>query len=134
MIIECDFIVVVINEADGLTKDAQHALRRTMEKYMNNMRVIMCCNTISKIIGPIRSRCLLIRIPLPTEVEVRCHGDMNSFVIIYLHGFKVYRGLQHVATQEKIVLPENMAKKLIQASERNLRKALLIFEASKVRQ
>jgi replication factor C subunit 3/5 len=63
-------LVVVINEADGLTKEAQHALRRTMEKYTANMRVILCCNSISKIIGPIRSRCLLIRVPLPTEVEV----------------------------------------------------------------
>jgi replication factor C subunit 3/5 len=65
------FVVAVINEADELTKEAQHALRRTMEKYMNNMRIILCCNTISKIIGPIRSRCLLIRIPLPTEQEVK---------------------------------------------------------------
>lgn len=68
--IKLNFLVVVINEADGLTKEAQHALRRTMEKYTKNMRVILCCNTISKIIGPIRSRCLLIRVPLPTELEV----------------------------------------------------------------
>ncbi|KAJ3283855.1 Replication factor C (RF-C) subunit, partial [Blyttiomyces sp. JEL0837] len=63
------FKVVVLNEADGLTKDAQHALRRTMEKYMGNLRVILCCNTTSKIIAPIRSRCLLVRVAAPTDAE-----------------------------------------------------------------
>lgn len=62
--------VVIINEADGLTRDAQAALRRTMEKYMNNMRLILCANSTSKIIAPIRSRCLLVRVAAPDEAEV----------------------------------------------------------------
>ncbi|KAJ2234712.1 Replication factor C (RF-C) subunit, partial [Coemansia sp. RSA 475] len=55
------FKVVVVHEADALTRDAQHALRRTMEKYMGNMRVILCANSTGKIIGPVQSRCLLVR-------------------------------------------------------------------------
>jgi hypothetical protein len=62
--------VVIINEADQLSRDAQAALRRTMEKYMNNMRIILCANTTSKIIAPIRSRTLLVRVAAPNEVEV----------------------------------------------------------------
>lgn len=62
--------VVIINEADALTRDAQAALRRTMEKYMTNMRLIMCANNTSKIIAPIRSRCLLVRVAAPTDEEV----------------------------------------------------------------
>lgn len=63
-------IVVVINEADSLTRDAQAALRRTMEKYMSNMRIILCANSTSKLIAPIKSRCLLVRVPAPTEEQV----------------------------------------------------------------
>ena len=62
--------VVVINEADSLSRDAQAALRRTMEKYMSNMRIILCANSTSKLIAPIKSRCLLVRVPAPTEEQV----------------------------------------------------------------
>ena len=62
--------VVVIHEADSLTRDAQAALRRTMEKYMTNMRLILCANSTSKLIAPIRSRCLLMRGAAPGEDEV----------------------------------------------------------------
>lgn len=64
-------LVVIINEADSLTRDAQAALRRTMEKYMSNMRIILCANSTSKLIAPIKSRCLLVRVAAPTENEVR---------------------------------------------------------------
>ncbi|KAM6145427.1 replication factor C subunit 3 isoform 2-T2 [Phoenicopterus ruber ruber] len=61
-----DFKVVLLTEVDKLTKDAQHALRRTMEKYMATCRLILCCNSMSKIIGPIQSRCLAVRVPAPS--------------------------------------------------------------------
>ena len=53
--------ILLLDEADYLTIEAQAALRRTMEKYMNNMRLILCANSTSKIIAPIRSRCLFVR-------------------------------------------------------------------------
>jgi replication factor C subunit 3/5 len=62
--------VVILNEAESLTKDAQHALRRTMKKYMKNLRVILICNSTSRILAPIRSRCLLVRVPAPSSEEV----------------------------------------------------------------
>ena len=62
--------VVIINEADSLTRDAQAALRRTMEKYMSNMRIILCANSTSRLIAPIKSRCLLVRVAAPDEGEV----------------------------------------------------------------
>lgn len=64
------FPVVIINEADSLSRDAQAALRRTMEKYMSNMRIILCANSTSKLIAPIKSRCLLMRVAAPSPEEV----------------------------------------------------------------
>ena len=62
--------VIVLTEVDQLTKDAQHALRRTMEKYMATCRLVLCCNSTSKVIPAIKSRCLGIRVPAPTNDEV----------------------------------------------------------------
>ena len=68
-------------EADRLTADAQHALRRTMEKYMATCRIILCANSTSKVIPAIRSRCLGIRVAAPNhqiiikvlQVTFRCN-------------------------------------------------------------
>lgn len=65
------FKVVVINEADSLSRDAQAALRRTMEKYMSNMRLVLCTNSTSNLIAPIKSRCLLVRVAAPNAEQVR---------------------------------------------------------------
>lgn len=107
--------MVIINEADALTRDAQAALRRTMEKYMTNMRLIMCANSTSKIIAPIRSRCLLVRVAAPTDDEMA--GVLN-----------------HVAKKERFNLPESAANQITRSCDGNLRKALLVLEAMRMQQ
>lgn len=110
------FKIVIINEADSLSRDAQAALRRTMEKYSSNIRLIMICNTTSNIIAPIKSRTLLVRISAPST------NDISKI-------------LSHIASKESVKFsPDDdtsknqFFEKIAETSERNLRKALLSFE------
>ena len=64
------FKIVVINKIDNLSYSAQASLRRTMEKYANSCKFIFICDQLSKIIEPLRSRCLLIRVPLPNNYQI----------------------------------------------------------------
>lgn len=104
------FKVVVINEADHLTRDAQAALRRTMEKYSPNLRLILLANSTANIIAPIRSRTLLVRVAAPSEPEI-CDA------------------LRIVAKQERFPVVEKLNERIARDSGRNLRRALLMFEA-----
>jgi replication factor C subunit 3/5 len=104
------FKVVVINEADHLSRDAQAALRRTMEKYSPNLRLILLANSTANIIAPIRSRTLLVRVAAPTEKEI-C--DV----------------LKSVGKKESWPTKEGLNRRIAVESKRNLRRALLMFEA-----
>ncbi|KIL67702.1 hypothetical protein M378DRAFT_159549 [Amanita muscaria Koide BX008] len=107
------FKVVIINEADSLSRDAQAALRRTMEKYMSNLRIILCANSTSRLIAPIKSRCLLMRVAAPSE------EDMMDV-------------LQNVAKRVGFDLPPDAADKIVDDAEGNMRKAILVLEALKM--
>jgi len=54
--------ILIVDQAEDLSRDAQAALRRTMEVYSDHFRVIMICTEASKLIDPIRSRCLMVRV------------------------------------------------------------------------
>ncbi|KAK6500825.1 Replication factor C (RF-C) subunit [Arthrobotrys conoides] len=104
------FKVVVINEADHLTRDAQAALRRTMEKYSPNLRLILLANSTANIIAPIRSRTLLVRVAAPTTDEI----------------VDVLKGVGRI---ERLEVKDGLCKRIAVESGRNLRRALLMFEA-----
>lgn len=108
------FKTIVISNADRLTKDAQHALRRTMEENLTSCRLILCAESSSRIIAPIKSRCLLIRVAAPK------HDD-------------VVKILMSVGAKERcdLFLNPEVALKIAQESGRNLRRALLMLETMK---
>jgi replication factor C subunit 3/5 len=64
------FKIVIINKIDNLSNTAQASLRRTMEKYADTCKFIFICDQLSKMIEPLRSRCIEIRVPLPNNVQI----------------------------------------------------------------
>mmetsp|Transcript_33469 Transcript_33469/g.50487 ORF Transcript_33469/g.50487 Transcript_33469/m.50487 type:complete len:356 (-) Transcript_33469:703-1770(-) len=107
---QVDFKIVVLTEVDRLSKQAQAALRRTMEKYTQTCRLILVCNSAAKVMEPVRSRCLGIRVPAPSMDDI-C------------------KVLKATAEKERITLPDKVSVNIARESSRNLRRAILMFEA-----
>ncbi|RYY79866.1 hypothetical protein EON63_17000, partial [archaeon] len=64
------FSLVVLTEVDRLSKQAQAGLRRTMERYSAQCRLVLVCSSLTKVIEPIRSRCMGIRVSAPSVADL----------------------------------------------------------------
>ncbi len=105
------FKIICLDEADNLTSAAQHALRRTMERYVKTSRFALICNYSSKIIEPIQSRCAIFRFkPL----------DENS----------IREFLKYICDNEKIVYDKEGLDTVLYISEGDLRKAINILQST----
>ena len=99
------FKSVLINNLDNLSYYAQTSLRRTMEKYSGTCRFIMWCKSLSRVIEPLKSRCICIRISAPSNDEL----------------FKL---ALNISAKENLNLKLEDYSKLIKASNGSIRKLL----------
>jgi replication factor C subunit 3/5 len=104
------FKTVVVNNLDKVPFYAQTSLRRTLEKYSDNCRFIMLCTSMSKVIEPLRSRCICINFKAPTHSEL--------FDILYSYAWK-----------NNININLTNLSNIIYKSNRDIYKALWLFDA-----
>jgi replication factor C small subunit len=103
--------LVLLDESDALTPDAQHALRRTMEKYTHTCRFVLDCNYSSRIIEPIQSRCAIFRFRRLNEKDVGQY-------------------LKRIARAEKLTLTQDGIEAIAYVSEGDMRRATNVFQAA----
>lgn len=104
------FKIIFLDECDALTKEAQQALRRTMENYTKTARFILSCNFSSKIIDPIQSRCVVFKFkPLAKE--------------------EIYSIIDLIIEQENLTLNEAVKSALFEASGGDCRRLENIMQS-----
>tara|TARA_R100000329_G_scaffold141675_1_gene124649 strand:- start:311 stop:1225 length:915 start_codon:yes stop_codon:yes gene_type:complete len=72
------FKIILLDEMDGMTRDAQNALKRVMERYSDNVRFVITCNDRHRIIHPLLSRCANYQFKRLNESEMR--GVLNKIL------------------------------------------------------
>jgi len=105
------FRTLIINEADKLTKMTQQALRRIMERNVKTFRIILISKTFSKIIDPIRSRCMIL--------------NFNKFSYE-----SIMRIIKMIAREEGFEISDEAISAIIYLSNKNLNKVINLLQAA----
>jgi len=105
------FRVVILDEADSMTHDAQAALRRIMEEFVHVTRFIIICNYVSKIIEPLHSRCSKFRFQLVS-------GEFQKSRLL------------HICEQENVRLGPGAIDKLVSLSKGDMRCAVTMLQTA----
>jgi len=102
--------LIILDEADAMTNDAQNALRRIIEKFTDNVRFCLICNYLSKIIPALQSRATRFRFgPLKED--------------------QILPRLEHVCREEKIKITEDGKAALMSLSQGDMRRVLNILQS-----
>ena len=97
--------IIFLDECDAMTTDAQHALRRVMEKYTETTLFILSCNYFSKIIDAIKSRC-----------STNFFSPITDDKILYF--------LTYISKNENLKVEEGVLGKIVERSKGDMRKAI----------
>ena len=108
---EIPFKLMILDEADNMTSDAQQALRRTMERFTETCRFILICNYSGKIIEPIQSRCAPFRFTFLPREEHDKH-------------------LKWIANQEKVDLKDDGLEAIFEVCAGDMRRAINTLQAA----
>jgi replication factor C small subunit len=108
---EIPFKILILDEADNMTGDAQQALRRTMERFTETCRFILIANYSGKIIEPIQSRCA------PFRFTYLSREDQDTY-------------LRRVAGLEKVKLLDKGLEAIFEVSGGDLRRAINTLQAA----
>ena len=103
------FKVIVLDEIDSMTQDAQFCLRRIMETHIENVRFIFICNYINKVIPAIQSRCCRLK-------------------FFHLNHDEAINRLKYVCNIENICISDESLELLLKISNNDLRKVLNIIQ------
>tara|TARA_B100000029_G_scaffold510037_1_gene600604 strand:- start:4595 stop:5533 length:939 start_codon:yes stop_codon:yes gene_type:complete len=119
-----DMKVIILDECDYITPNAQAALRNLMETFSKHCRFILTCNFVERIIDPIQSRCQSFQIIPPDRKQVAVHlgniltkeqveSDINDIVTIVNGGYpdirRVINAAQRQVVDGKLVIDEGMS-------------------------
>jgi replication factor C subunit 2/4 len=103
--------IIILDEADSMTTAAQQALRRTMEIYSSTTRFALACNSSTKIIEPIQSRCAVLRFTRLLDAEILAR-------------------LQQVCALENVHFDQSGLESIIFTAEGDMRNALNALQAT----
>lgn len=105
------FKIIILDEADSLTQDAQSALRRTMEIYSKITRFCLCCNYVSRIIDPVASRC-------------------SKFRFKALEGGHAKGRIEEILQKEAVKYEDGVVEKALVVSDGDLRRAINLLQSA----
>lgn len=105
------FKIIILDEADSMTQDAQSALRRTMEQYSRITRFCLVCNYVTRIIEPLASRC-------------------SKFRFKSLDNSAAGLRLENIAREENLKLEDGAVDTLIKCGEGDLRRAITYLQSA----
>ena len=119
-----DMKVIILDECDYITPNAQAALRNLMETFSKHCRFILTCNYVERIIDPIQSRCQSFQIIPPSKTEVAKH----------LHNILIQENVMDSPKDIKVLVETGYPdiRRVINSAQRNVVKGKLKLDTSSI--